>query len=333
MYRFKEVSNAYKKAHYYAQKKGEIPKFPPYITFELVNRCNFKCIMCPATYLKEKKKHMDFELFKKAVNEISQYGSLVRFIGYSEPLLYERIKDAIKYVKEKKLLLHITTNGSLLKDDIMETIINFKADSIIFSFQGFTEEEYCFMRNSKSASYEKVIDNIKALYKRKKKKPHIKITTTITERDSRKEDFIKSHFDYTDEIQITGFTHFIHIERIFKEKNIWNKLGIKKPEKVKNINCVIPGYELIIKEDGNVYPCCGSFTRELKIGNIKNKKIIDLWHSDEAYKIRKELYKGKLGLYKDCQVCPVKYKYDDIGNTVIDTVKDKVEKHKKERVL
>lgn len=105
MYKFKDFNEAYEESRSYNQK-GKVANFPPYVTFELINRCNFRCIMCPATYLNKSREELDFNLFKKVIDEISNYGNLIRFIGYCEPLLYSRIEDAIKYASSYCLLLH-----------------------------------------------------------------------------------------------------------------------------------------------------------------------------------------------------------------------------------
>lgn len=311
-------------------------EFPPYVTFELLNACNFRCIMCPNSYMKRKRKEMDFNLFKKIIDEISQYGSLIRFIGFEEPLLYGKIKDAIQYIKEKGLLLHITTNGSLLNKELIKTITDNRVDSVIFSFQGLSKKEYCFMRNVSPKIYSRVINNIKLLYKsRKNKKPFIKITTTTTERDlpADKNKFIKEHLNYADEIQVGGFTHFAHIAEYFDKKDIWKKLGITKPKKIKKVKCFTPNYEMLIKNDGSIHLCCGAYTNSLKAGvfrpNEKNsgkKTLFNIWHSKKARNIRKALNNGNLDKFEGCAVCPMRYKYNDMDSALVNTRRGKAER-------
>lgn len=330
MYKFDNFRDAYKESRKY-NKKGKTAYFPPYCTFELTNTCNLRCIICPTTYLKRNKNELDFELFKKVVDEISYYKSLIRFIGYDEPLLYSRIKDVIQYVKAKNLLLHLTTNGSLLNKEIIETIVDTRVDSIIFSFQGFTKEEYCTMRNVKPDTYQKVINNIRLLYNsRQDNKLSIKITTTITDRDNPedKDKFIKAHLNYADEVQISGFTHLIPIGQLFGKNDVWEKLKINKPKKIAKLNCFIPNYEMIIRADGNVYPCCSAFNEDLLIGNIKEDTLFDIWHSKRAKEIRETVGRGDLERYQDCTVCPIRYEHENIGNTVTNIMEDRCERYK-----
>lgn len=327
----KDFRDAYKESHGYFEK-ARVTHFPPYVTFELTNVCNFRCIMCYISYLKNKKRELDFDLFKKAIDEIARYGSLVRFIGHEEPMLYARIKDAIRYVKDKGLLLHITTNGSLLDEDMTGFLVDSGVDSVIFSFQGFTPQEYCFMRNVEKRAYLNVIDNIKRLYAKKKgRRPYITITTTITERDDpdSRDDFIGEHLKYADEVQVTGFTHFMHLDEQFRRKDIWQRLDINRPEKNIHKNCFAANYEMLVKEDGNVYPCCGAFCEGLKIGNVEDDSLSDAWHSEKALKIRKSLWEGELDRFRDCAVCAIRYDYGNIGNTVRSVKVDKYERYTK----
>lgn len=338
MYKFKEPKDAYEITRRFMKKGGSAStvEFPPYVTFELLNACNFRCIMCPNSYMKRHKQEMNINLFKKIIDEISQYGSLIRFIGFEEPLLYGKIKDAIKYVKDKGLLLHITTNGSLLNEELIKTIIDNKVDSIIFSFQGLSKKEYCFMRNVSPKIYSKVIDNMKLLYKsQKNKKPFIKITTTTTERDlpSDKNKFIKEHLNYADEIQVSGFTHFVHIAECFGKKDIWKKLVITEPKKIKKVKCFTPNYEVLIKNDGSVHLCCGAYTDSLKAGvfrlgakNADKRILFSIWHSKKAKDIRKALNNGNLDKFENCSICPIRYKYNDMDSTLINTRKGKAER-------
>lgn len=323
LYKFKNYNEAYKESRNY-NRKNKFADFPPYVTFELVSGCNFKCAMCPASYLKKSKKELDFRLFKDSINEIARYGSLVRFIGYCEPLLYSRIEDAINYVKEKGLLLQITTNGSLLDEGMVKAITDAGVDIVIFSFQGFTKKEYCLMRNVPPGVYSKVISSIKLLYKgRISGKPHIKITTTITSRDkpADRSRFINMHSSYSDEVQVTGGTHFVFLEQFPDAKELRSGLKLDRPEVIKNKECFIPNYEMKIIENGDVYVCCSALSDDLHIGNIEKRSLFDLWHSARAKDIRDALIGGNLTRFEDCSVCPIRYSYDSMGNIVSDTIK------------
>jgi len=319
LYNFEKPKDAYQIIPQFLTEKGPAT-FPPYVTFQLVDKCNFKCIMCPRTYIESTNTHFDLDLFKKAIDEISLQGSLIRFIGFDEPFLYKHIKEAISYVKSKKLILHITTNGSLLNSEMREHIVKEKVDSMIFSFQGLSKEEYCAMRAVPLSTYDKVMSNVRSLFhERQNKLPYLKLTTTITSRDdlSCEEEFRREHMQFLDEIQITGFTHFVQVDEYFGRNSIWNELKLKPQKLIKNKKCFYPNYDMIVRANGGVYPCCGSFTEEMKIGNISTQSIREVWDSMELAKVREKTCSGDLEHFSDCKYCPIRYEDEEIKNPVL----------------
>jgi len=326
-YNFKTVQDAYSETRKYCVDDAKA-QFPPYVTFELVNKCNFKCVMCPVTYTEGSRKELDFELFKKAIDEISQYGSAIRFIGYDEPLLYPQIKEAIKYVKEKKLLLHITTNASLLNNNnLYKTFVEEGVDSVIISMQGLSKEEYCSMRQLSDKTYSEVISNIKKLYDyRVTNKPYIKITSTITQRDSHSDakEFAKIHLDYVDEVQITGWTHFVAIKEQYGQENIMNEMQVKAPTFKAHTPCYVPNYEMIIKSDGNIMPCCNTTTSSLLIGKTGENSLMEAWDSKKALSIRKDTNSSDLSKHEDCNHCQIRYEEPEHGHNISGLFEGKV---------
>jgi radical SAM protein with 4Fe4S-binding SPASM domain len=49
---------------------------------------------------------------------------------------------------------------------------------------------------------------------------------------------------------------------------------------------------LVIDYNGNVILCCNDYLSSVKLGNINNEKIIDIWNKKFYKKIRYELRKG-----------------------------------------
>ena len=320
MYNFKSVDEAYREARKFNRHEATAP-FPPYVTIELLNRCNFRCRMCSLTYMHEEERQFPLHELKRVIDEIAKYGSMIRFIGYCEPLLYTHIREAVTYVKSKGLLLHITTNASLLDKSMSDFLISAGLDSIIFSFQGGSKEEYITMRHLSDAMYERVINNIK-YFRSARKTTRMKLTTTITKRDSKQDidNFISTHNEYVDEVQISGLTHFVHISDYFGDKTVWDDLGIDRPELKKDASCFLPNFEMLIKPDGSACACCGAYTKSLVYGNVFEDDIMDIWRGGRAEHIRTRICGGGLDL-ANCAVCPVRYSYADIDNAVHNTRK------------
>ena len=65
MYNFQSVSEAYEESRKF-RDLGQTAPFPPYVTFELTNCCNFKCKMCYRTYVHKERKDIELDFLKTA---------------------------------------------------------------------------------------------------------------------------------------------------------------------------------------------------------------------------------------------------------------------------
>ena len=147
-------------------EEGLIPKVDRFY-IELTNACNFNCYFCPSTVSKRDPRHMDFSLFRKIVDEISEKGITDTLAYYllGEPLLYPRIFDAVAYAKGKGLKVEITTNGSLLKDDSIEKLVSIGLDILVISVVTINGGEHHF-RNSPlpfDDYYSRILDSVRTI--------------------------------------------------------------------------------------------------------------------------------------------------------------------------
>jgi len=107
------------------------------IHIELTNRCNFACEFCPDSIMIRKRGDMEFELLDKILTEIqkTQLTKTILFHVMGEPLLYPRLEMAVKYAKKKGFKVCLTTNGWLMTDKALESLLKNNIDEIIFSVQ------------------------------------------------------------------------------------------------------------------------------------------------------------------------------------------------------
>lgn len=108
------------------------------ITLQVTQECNLRCNYCPYSsdeYINRKHAHkkMDISLAKKCINFLHEHSIdnksvNIGFYG-GEPLIeFELIRDCINYAKKlfygKEVTFSITTNGTLLTEDIIEFLAN-----------------------------------------------------------------------------------------------------------------------------------------------------------------------------------------------------------------
>lgn len=109
-------------------------EFPRHIFLETTSACNLKCEYCPR---EQRSNHLDFNLFRKIIDECGHYGPRSFSLHlFGEPLLYPSIIEAIRYIKakNKRHTVLLTTNGTLL-NKFADELVAVGVDKIIWSWR------------------------------------------------------------------------------------------------------------------------------------------------------------------------------------------------------
>jgi radical SAM protein with 4Fe4S-binding SPASM domain len=137
------------------------------IEIELTNDCNLVCIMCPRQRMTRPIGYMDFELYKKIIDE--SIGMNVIFSLFGEPLMHPDFLKMIDYAKGGKVNITLYTNALNLNEEISTAILeNHSITTIFFSLDAATPQTY--RRIKGSDEYEKVIQNIHRFLKMRREK-------------------------------------------------------------------------------------------------------------------------------------------------------------------
>lgn len=283
----------------YKRKKISLSSLPLRLWVEIVSTCNLKCVMCPNKDLPENDRgFMDFELFKKIIDEANEFVSEVNLYHRGESLLHPEIEEMIEYAQKKGLYTKIHTNGTLLDDRLINKLLNSGLHKITFSYDAYDKETYEKIRVG--ASYERVMGNIKRLLELKKERnSSINVSIELIAfpnmkwrdiKNKRKE--LSSKFK---ELPLNGIiTRKIH--------NWGGYLNVRKASNKYSI-CPFPWNALVILWDGTVLPCTQDFFGDYKVGNAKNTQLKEIWNSEEIKKLRFLLLNGKYNEVKICSDC------------------------------
>lgn len=157
------------------------------LVIEVTSACNFRCKYCVFSGAYQNQRIHDTQNMSKAIafKAIDQYFTLIKqgkeynpdrtpvlsFYG-GEPLVnFELIKECVKYTKEiydGKVNYTITTNGSLLTDDVIAFLVE-KEFNVIVSLDGYKDNhDQNRVDINGNPTFDKVISNIKKLYEKQK---------------------------------------------------------------------------------------------------------------------------------------------------------------------
>jgi len=130
--------------------KDIITPLPEGIFVEITNICNFKCDFCPSSFSKRSPGFMQFDMFKKIVDEAKEAG--VKYINLwllGEPGLHPKILKFIQYAQNKDLWIAFITNGSLFlhKQELFKNLLN-DFNKIVFniSYYGANEKTFSYTK-------------------------------------------------------------------------------------------------------------------------------------------------------------------------------------------
>lgn len=285
-------------------KKLIISEFPLHIDIGITSKCNLRCPMCTRTRkIKDGTwsipiKDLEFELFKKAIDEGSSNGlCAVNFDNFGEPLLNSDIFKMIEYAKQKGIFdVFFHTNATALNQRNGERLIESGLDKLIISFDSSYPEKYEKVRIG--AKFNKVLRNIRNFTKLKRQFNVIKPLTRIncikfpdtTEREM--EDVIKLFSLIVDSVSFIDFVDPVKSKKGNFAENYTS--GFICPQIITR---------LTIWEDGKISPCCMDYDRTLCLGNLKDTTLKQTWESVKLKRIREKHFKGRFFEILSCRRC------------------------------
>jgi MoaA/NifB/PqqE/SkfB family radical SAM enzyme len=154
--------------------------YPDFVTILITKRCNYKCQKCSAKIPQEKHRRSEeltTDELKKFIDDVSLFKPAIYFVG-GEPTLRADLWELIRYVKSKRMICAMTTNGSLLTEQNVEELINSKLDFLSISIDG--DREYHDRERGVSGAYDKAVNGMKGILRyRASDRPHTKLVCVI----------------------------------------------------------------------------------------------------------------------------------------------------------
>ncbi|MFA5029381.1 MAG: radical SAM protein [Patescibacteria group bacterium] len=279
--------------------------FPQHIFLESTSVCNFNCRICARITGKTLIGSMDFDFFKKIVNEAANYGPRNFSLHLSgEPLINPRLMEMAKYIKEKnrRNSISLTTNGSLLSPTIAEQIVRIGIDKVSISF--LSPEAQTYREKTGVDKLDEVEKNVKELIKIKGRAAKPKI-------------FVRMIVDDDTQSQAKNFISKWQNEKVIIElRDQHNYGGNVAKSHVRKNHKRYPCYHLwfspAVHFNGDVSICCDDLARVGVLGNASDQTVNKIWNSELIKKYRQLHLQGKYDQISICAKCDVWNMYADI---------------------
>ena len=249
-----------------------VPLFS-FIDINPTELCNRTCIFCPRHDPKiypNQDLHMELNVahkIREQLEELNWNGS-INICGNGEPLLHKDITGLVGAFG-KNIHTEIVTNGDKLSVELIDELFENGLDYLIVSMYDGPEQIELFNNLFDSCG----INN-----------------NQYSLRDRWYDESEDYGLLYTNRAGNIGFEHLSDVAK--------NKL-IESGKSA----CFYTHYSMMIDWDGDALLCCQDmYNRTIKFGNVKNKKLIDIWKDAKLMEFRNKLKKGERSL-SPCSNC------------------------------
>jgi MoaA/NifB/PqqE/SkfB family radical SAM enzyme len=161
------------------------PKYPLGIFIEVSNLCNLQCVMCAEfssinPYRQEnikniKRGFIDYNHIL-TIEELLKHSLEIYLFGFGESTVYPKFMELVRFISRFQSVASFYTNGMLLKDELIECIVDNSIYEITISFSGATKSDYENIYHG--GNFDQVLCNLKKLkeYKEKTGSPFPKVS-------------------------------------------------------------------------------------------------------------------------------------------------------------
>jgi radical SAM protein with 4Fe4S-binding SPASM domain len=261
-------------------KKQIVSDYPLLVDIELSSLCNLKCPMCYTITQEFKEKvnitRMEWDLYKKIVDEIAGKVVAIRLSLRGEPTLHKKFIEAIKYAKNSGIKeVSMLTHGGRLNINYFEKMVEAGIDWITISVDGLDD---VYERVRKPLKFNELFTNIKNIYEFKKlkkiEKPVIKVQgvwPAIVESGVTK--YYEKISPYVDLVAFNPL-----IDYLSKDTQI---------EYLEDFACPQQYQRMVIGADGLVMKCSNDEENIEVVGDVNLQSVHQVWHGEKMQAIRK----------------------------------------------
>lgn len=270
------------------------------LVIEPHNICNLECGMCPYARMKRPKEEMSLELFQSIVDQaISLDCQEFQLSHYNEPLADKLIFQRLKYLNSRKANVILYSNGTLLTDKSIDSLLESPPEVIRLSVDGCSSKTYESIR--KGALYEStvqgIINLIAARERKKSERPRIEVYFVMLEKNRHEipefKKFWQNKCDYVS----------------FCPADSRNSTGDSLIDyaggRLKSYPCFNPK-NIFVLSNGEIGLCCMDIEGEMNLGNLNDKTLDDIMNSERLLQIWSAQFNRKCPLPL-CEKCSNRY--------------------------
>lgn len=275
------------------------------IYIEITNVCNMRCSFCPP--IMREKAFMSKEFFKEVLGKIKGFTDYIYLHIKGEPFLHKEILKFLDIAEENKLKVNITSNGTILNEEVLKKESLRQINFSLHSFEEENEEkEVKYIENimnfsKKAEKYGKIVSlrlwNFDENSFDEKNKLILKLLETFFDKEIKVDSFVRGKgIKLSDKI-------YLNFEEVFQwprlENSYYNEKGY----------CYGLKSHLGILVDGTVVPCCLDDEGIINLGNIKDVENLEEIIGNPRAKEMIDSFNRRLCIEELCKHCQFRERF------------------------
>lgn len=271
-------------------------EYPLLVDLELASVCNLKCPMCYTISPEFRKKVnttlMDFDLFKRIIDEIGGKVPALRLSLRGEATLHKKFIECIAYAKQNGIKeVSTLTHGGKLTPEFFKRMVNAGIDWITISIDGVGET---YEKIRAPITFNDTLERIKNIKRYKDEhglhRPVIKIQGIWPAIQENPEQYYDTFAPYVDLVAFNPL-----IDYLGKDEDIVYMDDFSCPQQYQR---------LVIGADGLVMKYSNNEENQGVIGDVNQETVHQIWHGEKMNKVR-EIHRQKQGFLQSavCRKC------------------------------
>jgi len=276
------------------------------VYIEISNICNLQCTFCPT--VDRDKKQMTKDALESTLRQVRPWAERVCFHVMGEPLQHPEFSEFVAVGEELDAPLEITTNGTLLKDDKREALLNSAVVQVNFSLQSFADN----FPQADAATYLKNI--FSWISEARKRRPDLYINLRLwnlgdagpaAQKNAYFLESIEKEFGIEVNRRVDpGFKKSKNlVDRVylhFDSRFVWPQKS--QPLRSEKGSCHGVRSHVAIHADGRVVPCCLDKEADIVLGDLSKNSFAEIVLNDRTEDMRRAFEAGRL-IEDLCQRC------------------------------
>jgi radical SAM protein with 4Fe4S-binding SPASM domain len=267
----------------------EAGEFIPHrVDIETCRQCNARCKFCPQSVSPKSRGVMPLELFELALSALGESTpQWVALNHYGEPLLDPFFRERVRMLREKGYPLNLFTNGTLMKDSLVDFLGEGGLYDITFNFPSVEPHEWCQLMQLPERFYW----NARRAVER--------CLTTSTANRRGVTISVNAHTGNQEERAARICDHFSAmgpVRLILEDTNSRTDSVVNELVRIDShpagryySGCDRVASHLHISWEGKVFLCCQDYEQRFVLGDLRESDIPSIMRSDYARHLRAQI--------------------------------------------